>query len=71
MQTCGIPGLGWHSFQHTYRANLAEFGEAMEVQQKMMRHTDIKTTMSYGDPKVEKQRRAANEKVFEMTKRTA
>jgi hypothetical protein len=43
----------------------------MEVQQKMMRHTDIKTTMSYGDPKFEKQRRAANTKIFQMTTRTA
>lgn len=62
----GVEGMGWHSFRHAYRANLAELGEAMEVQQRMMRHTDIKTTMGYGDPKFEKQRRAANDRIFEM-----
>jgi hypothetical protein len=41
----------------------------MEVQQKMMRHGDIKTTMGYGDPRFEKQRRAANDKIYEMVKR--
>ena len=67
----GVPGIGWHSFRHTYRTMLAELGEAMEVQQKMMRHTDIKTTMGYGDPRFDQQRRAANHKIFEITRREA
>jgi integrase len=65
----GIPGLGWHSFRHTYRSMLAELGESMEVQQRMMRHADIKTTMGYGDPKIDKQRRAASNNVYEMVKK--
>jgi integrase len=67
----GREGIGWHSFRHTYRTNLDELGEPIQVQQKMMRHSDIKTTMSYGDQKVDKQRRNANNKMFEMLKRSA
>lgn len=65
----GIPGIGWHSFRHTYRANMNELGEPMEVQQKMMRHSDIKTTMGYGDQKLDRMRREANNKIFEMVRR--
>jgi integrase len=65
----GIPGLGWHGFRHTYRTMLGELGEKMEVQQRMMRHTDIRTTMSYGDPQIDKQRRVASNNVFEMVKK--
>lgn len=53
----------------TPTATLAELGESMEVQQRMMRHTDIKTTMGYGDPKIDKQRRVANNNVYEMVKK--
>jgi integrase len=65
----GLPGLGWHSFRHTYRTMLGELKEEMEVQRRMMRHADIKTTMSYGDPKIDKQRRMASNNVYEMVKR--
>ena len=41
----------------------------MEVRQRMMRHTDIKTTMGYGDPKIDKQRRVASNNVYEMVKK--
>ena len=46
----GIGRLGTHSFRHTYRSWLDATGAAISVQQKMMRHTDIRTTMNiYGD----------------------
>jgi integrase len=39
-----------HSFRHTYRSWLDAVGTPVAVQQKMMRHTDIRTTMNiYGD----------------------
>ena len=67
----GVPGIGWHSFRHTYRTNLDELGESIQVQQKMMRHADIKTTMAYGDQKLDKRRREANVKIFEFVRRSA
>jgi integrase len=46
----GIGRLGTHSFRHTYRSWLDAVGTPIAVQQKMMRHTDIRTTMNiYGD----------------------
>jgi integrase len=46
----GIGGLGTHAFRHTYRSWLDAVGTTIAVQQKMMRHTDIRTTMNiYGD----------------------
>lgn len=46
----GIGRLGTHSFRHTYRSWLDQVGTPMAVQQKAMRHSDIRTTMNvYGD----------------------
>jgi integrase len=46
----GIGHLGTHSFRHTYRSWLDAVGTPIAVQQKMMRHCDIRTTMNiYGD----------------------
>jgi integrase len=45
-----IGHLGTHAFRHTYRSWLDEVDTGVAVQQKMMRHTDIRTTMNiYGD----------------------
>ena len=44
-----IGHLGTHTFRHTYRSWLDAVGTSVAVQQKMMRHTDIRTTMNYGD----------------------
>lgn len=45
----GIGGLGTHSLRHTYRSWLDSVGTPVGVQQKLMRHTDVRTTMRYGD----------------------
>ena len=46
----GIGHLGTHAFRHTYRSWLDAVGTAVAVQQKMMRHRDIRTTFNiYGD----------------------
>jgi integrase len=45
----GIGHLGTHSFRHTYRSWLDAVGTPIAVQQKLMRHSDIRTTMNvYG-----------------------
>jgi len=46
----GIGRLGTHSLRHTYRSWLDSVGTPMGVQQRLMRHADIRTTMNiYGD----------------------
>lgn len=46
----GIGHLGTHAFRHTYRRWLDAVGTPIAVQQKLMRHSDIRTTMNvYGD----------------------
>jgi len=45
-----IGHVSTHAFRHTYRSWLDAVKTPIAVQQKMMRHTDIRTTMNiYGD----------------------
>ena len=52
-KAAGIEPLGnprTHSFRQTYRSWLDAVGTPIAVQQKMMRHADIRTTLNiYGD----------------------
>jgi integrase len=49
-KAAGIGHISSHAFRHTYRSWLDAVKTPIAVQQKMMRHTDIRTTMSiYGD----------------------
>ena len=49
-QAAGLGRFGTHSFRHSYRSWLDSVGTPLAVQQKAMRHTDIRTTMNiYGD----------------------
>lgn len=46
----GIGHVSTHVLRHTYRSWLDAVGTPIAVQQKMMRHTDIRTTLNiYGD----------------------
>jgi integrase len=46
----GIGHLGTHTFRHSYRMWIDSVGTPIGVQQKLMRHADIRTTMNiYGD----------------------
>ena len=46
----GIGKLGTHSLRHSYRSWLDAVGTPIAVQQKLMRHSDIRTTLNiYGD----------------------
>jgi hypothetical protein len=50
MGALDIGGLGTHSLRHTYRSWLDAVGTSIAVQQKLMRHADIRATMNvYGD----------------------
>jgi len=48
-QDLGIRHISPHSFRHSYRAWLDELGAPITVQQRAMRHGDIRVTMSYGE----------------------
>lgn len=49
-KAAGIGQIGTHTMRHTYRSWLDAVGTKLSVQQKMMRHSDIRTTMNvYGD----------------------
>ncbi len=62
----GIGKVGTHSLRHTYRSWLDSVGTPVGVQQKLMRHSDIRTTMNvYGDAATEDMR-SAHEKVAKL-----
>ena len=62
----GVVGLGWHTFRHTYRSLLDETGAPIGVQQKLMRHSNVATTMNvYGNSTL-KAKQQANSKVVQM-----
>jgi integrase len=62
----GIPGLGWHTFRHAYRGFLDETGAPVGVQQKLMRHANVSTTMNvYGNSSL-RAKQEANSKVVQM-----
>ena len=49
-KSAGIGGVPTHALRHSYRSWLDAVGTQIAVQQKLMRHTDIRTTMNlYGD----------------------
>jgi len=62
----GIGKLATHTMRHTYRSWLDAVGTAVAVQQKLMRHADIRTTMNtYGDVVTDEMAEAGS-KVAEM-----
>jgi len=61
----GIGHISSHVFRHTYRTWLDSVGTPVGVQQKLMRHADVRTTMNiYGDAQTEDMR-SAHEKVVQ------
>jgi len=68
----GLGRIGFHTFRHTYRAWLDETGAPVGVQQKLMRHAHISTTMDqYGNASMEAKRKANRPLVQRLLKRTA
>lgn len=61
-EAAGVGRLGTHAFRHTYRTWLDSLGTPVGVQQRLMRHTDIRTTMNqYGDVLTDDMRQAHRE----------
>jgi integrase len=59
----GLHGVGWHTFRHSYRTLIDDVGTPLGVQQRLMRHADIKTTMNTYGSAFEKTKRRANSRV--------
>jgi integrase len=72
-RACGVSGIGHigtHTFRHSYRMWIDAIGTPVGVQQKLMRHSDIRTTMNiYGDA-ASADMRAAHTKIVGLALRT-
>ena len=63
---CGIGRIGWHTFRHTFRSLLDETGAPLKVQQELMRHCHIRTTMNIYGKAIEKSNREADGKAVRL-----
>ena len=69
-KAAGLGRLGTHSFRHTYRSWLDAAGTPITVQQKLMRHSDIQTTLNiYGDVVTDEMEQAGS-RIAEMALKT-
>jgi integrase len=63
----GISGrVGWHTFRHSYRAWLDAVGSSVSVQQGLMRHASVQTTMNVYGGAMPEDKREAHCKVVQM-----
>ncbi|HEV2222219.1 MAG TPA: tyrosine-type recombinase/integrase [Candidatus Acidoferrales bacterium] len=62
----GLGRIGWHTFRHSYSTLLRGLGVDVKVQQELLRHADIRTTMNIYTQAVPDALRDANSKVVEM-----
>lgn len=58
--------IGWQSFRHSYSTLLRSLQVDLKVQQELLRHSDIRTTMNIYTRAVPDAMREANSKVVEM-----
>jgi integrase len=62
----GIGRIGWHTFRHSHSTLLHSLGVDLKVQQELLRHADIRTTMNIYTHAVPNALREANRKVVEL-----
>jgi integrase len=65
-QRAGLGLIGWHTFRRTFSTLLRFNGEDIKVQQELMRHADIRTTMNLYTQANSDQKRQAHGKIVEM-----
>ena len=58
--------IGWHTFRHTYSSMLRHLGVDVKVQQELLRHADIRTTMNIYTQAMPTALREANATVARM-----
>jgi len=65
-KAAGLGHMGTHTFRHSYRMWIDAVGTPIGVQQKLMRHSDIRMTMNiYGDA-ASADMRAAHSKIVQL-----
>jgi integrase len=68
-ERAGIGKVGWHTFRHTYSTMLRAVGTDVKVQQELLRHADIHTTMNVYTQATAPAKWEAQGKVVEMVLR--
>jgi integrase len=69
-KAAGLGHMGTHTFRHSYRTWIDSIGTPVGVQQKLMRHSDIRMTMNtYGDAATDDMKQVHG-KVVRMALRT-
>jgi len=58
--------VGWHTFRHTHGSTLRHLGVDLKVQQELLRHADVRTTMNVYTQAVSAQKREAHSRVVQM-----
>jgi len=64
-QRAGLGLIGWHTFRRTFSTLLRGNGEDIKVQQELMRHADIRTTMNLYTQANSDQKRQAHGKIVQ------
>ena len=62
--------IGWHTFRHTFSSMLRANGEDLKVQQELLRHADIRTTMNVYTQAMSDQKRQAHTKIVRLVLNT-
>lgn len=62
----GQDGIGWHNFRHTFSTLLRSLGADVKVQQELLRHADVRTTLNIYTQAASDQKREAVRKVVQM-----
>jgi integrase len=62
----GIGRIGWHTFRHSYSTMLRSLKVDLKVQQELLRHADIRTTMNLYTQAIPDDMREANSRVARM-----
>jgi integrase len=62
----GLGTVGWHTFRHTYSSLLRQIGVDVKVQQELLRHADVRTTLNVYTQAPSEQKRAAHSSVVRM-----
>jgi len=62
----GLGRIGWHTFRHSYSTMLRALRVDVKVQQELLRHADIRTTLNIYTQAVPEALRRANSRVVQM-----
>ena len=65
-EKAGIGRIGWHTFRHSHSTLLHALGVDLKVQQELLRHADVRTTMNIYTQAAPTALREANSKVVRL-----